>query len=263
MPRPPADPTRLAATSAVLQQLHDEVPADHFTLGWLMHSLRKRSFGIIMLLLALVAIVPGLSIVAGLLLMIPAFQMIAGKPAPVFPRRIATRSLPTKHLAAVVQRSLPVLRYLEKAVHPRWHTPLEATKRLVGTIVVVLSATLVFIPIPLSNIVPALVIVLISLAYLEEDGVLLSIALLAAVIVLAVATAAIWQMVVGAKWIIDLWYRPVSAAKKRDFALDVASMPLVDRANNTRVATALLTTRPAELRGRARKNTLLREKPFR
>jgi hypothetical protein len=90
-------------------------------------------------------------------------------------------------------------------VHPRWHTPLEATKRLVGTIVVVLSATLVFIPIPLSNIVPALVIALISLAYLEEDGVLLSIALLAAAIVLAVATAAIWQMVVGAKWIVDLW----------------------------------------------------------
>ena len=82
---------------------------------------------------------------------------------------------------------------------------MEATKRLVGTIVVVLSATLVFIPIPLSNVVPALVIALISLAYLEEDGVLLSIALLAAVIVLAVATAAIWQMVVGAKWIVDLW----------------------------------------------------------
>jgi hypothetical protein len=35
--------------------------------------------------------------------MIPAFQMIAGKPAPVFPRRIATRFLPTKHLAAVVR----------------------------------------------------------------------------------------------------------------------------------------------------------------
>jgi hypothetical protein len=29
--------------------------------------------------------------------------------------------------------------------------------------------------------------------------------LLAAVIVSAVATAAVWQMVVGAKWIIDLW----------------------------------------------------------
>ena len=90
--------------------------------------------------------------------------------------------------AAVVQRSVPVLRYLEKVVHPRWHTPLKTTKRLVGTVVVILSTTLVFIPIPLSNVVPALVIALISLAYLEEDGVLLSITLLATVIVMTVTT---------------------------------------------------------------------------
>jgi hypothetical protein len=205
MPRPPADTRVLVAASVVLQRLHDEVPTDHFTLGWLIHSLHKRSFGIIMLLIALVAIAPGLSIVAGLLLMIPAFQMIAGKPAPVFPRRIATRPLPTRQLAAVVQRSVPMLRHLEKAVHPRWHTPVEATKRLVGAVVLMLSATLVFIPIPLSNVVPALVIALISLAYLEEDGVLLLIAMLIAVVVLLVATAAAWEMVVGAKWIIGLY----------------------------------------------------------
>jgi hypothetical protein len=205
MPRPPADPTMLIPTSVVLQRLHDEMPADHFTLGWLMHSLHKRSFGIVMLLIALVAIAPGLSVVAGLLIMIPALQMITGKPAPIFPRRIASHSLPAKHLAAVVQRSIPVLRYLEKVIHPRWHTPLEATKRLVGAVVAMLSATLVFIPIPLSNVVPAAVIALIALAYIEEDGVLLSIAVAAAVIVLTVAIAAIWELMVGAKWIVGLW----------------------------------------------------------
>jgi hypothetical protein len=51
-----------------------------------------------------------------------------------------------------------VLRYLEKVIHPRWPTPLEATKRLVGIVVVILNTTLVFTPIPLSNVVPALVI---------------------------------------------------------------------------------------------------------
>jgi hypothetical protein len=69
-PRRP-DARAYIPTSVVLQQLHDEAPTDHFTLGWLMGSLRKRSFGIIMLLLALVAMAPGVSIVAGLLLMIP------------------------------------------------------------------------------------------------------------------------------------------------------------------------------------------------
>ena len=204
-PTPPTHTGVLIPTSVVLQRLHDEAPTDHFTLGWLMGSLRKRSFGIIMLLLALVAIAPGVSIVAGLLLMIPAFQMIAGQPAPVFPRRIAARPLPTRHLAALVQRAVPVLRYLEKVIHPRWPTPFEATKRLVGAVVVILNTTLVFTPIPLSNVVPALVIALISLAYLEEDGLLLSIALLAAVIVLAVELVAVWETVLGAKWIIGLW----------------------------------------------------------
>jgi hypothetical protein len=200
-----ADARVLIPTSVVLQRLHDEAPPDHFTLGWLMGSLSKRSFGIVMLLLALVAIAPGVSIVAGLLLMIPAFEMIAGRPAPVFPHRIAARPLPTRHLAALVQRAVPVLRYLERIIHPRWSTPFEATKRLVGMVVAILSATLVFSPIPLSNVVPALVIALISLAYLEEDGLLLSIAILAAVIVLAVESATVWEMVLGAKWIGSLW----------------------------------------------------------
>ena len=197
----PADAGALVATSVVLQRLHDEVPPGHFTLSWLMDSLRKRSFGIVMLLLALVAIAPGVSIVAGLLLMIPAFQMMVGRPAPRFPRRIANRPLPTRHLAALVQRAVPVLRYLERLIHPRWATPLEATKRLVGAVVALLSITVVLMPIPLSNVVPALVIALIALAYLEEDGILLAIALLAAVIVLAVASAVVWQAVLGAQWI--------------------------------------------------------------
>jgi hypothetical protein len=72
MPTPPSDARTLVPTSVVLQRLHDEAPTDHFTLGWLMGSLHKRSFGIIMLLLAVVALAPGISIVAGLLLMIPA-----------------------------------------------------------------------------------------------------------------------------------------------------------------------------------------------
>jgi hypothetical protein len=44
-------------------------------------------------------------------------------------------------------------------------------------------------------------IVLVSLAYLEEDGLLLSFALLATVVVLAVVSASFWEIVIGAKWL--------------------------------------------------------------
>jgi len=110
--------------------------------------------------------------------------------------------LPAPHLAALVQRAVPVPKYLEKVIHLRWPPPDEATKRLVGTVVAILSVSLVFIPIPLSNIVPALVIALISLAYVEEDELLLLVGLLAAVIMLAIEFSALWETIQGAKWII-------------------------------------------------------------
>ena len=173
-----------------------------------MSRMHKRSFGLIMLVLAVVAAAPGVSIVAGLLLMIPAFQMILGHNMPVFPHRIAARPLPTRHIAALAQRAVPVLRYREKLSHPRWPTPFDETKHLVGAVVVPLNITLLFTPVLLNNVVPALVIALISLAYLEEDGLLLSIALLASVVVLAVELAAVWETVLGAKWIFGLRYWP-------------------------------------------------------
>ena len=40
-------------------------------------------------------------------------------------------------------------------------------------VVIILDALIVLAPIPLTNVVPALLIALISLAYLEEDGLLL------------------------------------------------------------------------------------------
>jgi hypothetical protein len=197
----PVEARALIHTSVVLQQLHDEVQSDHVTLRWLMGRLRKRSYGMVMLVLALVATVPGVCIVAGLLLMIPGFQMIAGRHSPIFPRRIADHPLPTRHFAALLQRAIPVLRYLEKMTHPRWHIVLEATRRLVGILVVILSSVVVFAPIPLTNIVPSLVIALISLAYLEEDGLVLLVGLFAAIVILIIAVVAVWETVLGVKWL--------------------------------------------------------------
>jgi hypothetical protein len=182
--------------------LHDAAPDDHFTLGWLMDMLHKRSFGLIMLMCAVVAVVPGVSIVAGLLLIIMAVQMIEGRPAPAFPDGLANRPLPARHLASVIRRFLPALKYLEQVSHPRWPTPHDATKRVVGVAVLILSLAVAFTPLPLTNIPPALVIALISLAYLEEDGLLLALGLAAGAIVVTLQVYAAWETIGDlARWI--------------------------------------------------------------
>jgi hypothetical protein len=205
MAQVPPDPKERTPSSRVLEDLLDQAPADYFTLGWLMSILHQRSFGIVMLFLGLFATAPIGSTVPGLVLAALAVQMIAGRCEPVFPHFITARRLPTRYLLRLGGRAIPVLRYLEKAVHPRWPTIFEATKRFVGVMLLPLTAVLLLTPVPLSNTAPAIVIVLISLAYIEEDGLLLCFALLTAVVLIGVASAAVWGTIVSAILISRIW----------------------------------------------------------
>jgi hypothetical protein len=56
-------------------------------------------------------------------------------------------------------------------------------------------------PIPFSNVPPAILVMLIAFAYLEEDGVLLSVALGAAFLMLVALGAIIWQTIILAGWL--------------------------------------------------------------
>jgi hypothetical protein len=49
-------------TSAVLARLLAEAPADDVSLAWLVRRLQARSFGVVMLLLAVVSLLPGAGI---------------------------------------------------------------------------------------------------------------------------------------------------------------------------------------------------------
>src|SRR5262249_31466582 len=182
-------------SSRLLEDLLDQAPTDYFTLGWLLSALHHRSFGIVMLFLGVLATAPIGSTVPALMLAVVAVQMIAGRHEPVFPHFITARRLPTRHLFHLGGRAIPVLRYLEKAVHPRWPTAFEATKRFVGVAILLLTAVLLITPVPLSNIPPAIVTALISLAYVEEDGLLLCVALLGALIVIGGSSATVLGMI--------------------------------------------------------------------
>jgi hypothetical protein len=195
----------LGPVSSILQDLRDNAPPDRFSLNWLLDSLHSRSFSVAILMLALVAMAPGISIVAGLLIILLGLQMVAGRSSPAFPRRVGAYTLPTAYLTGAVGRVTPILTQIEKIIRPRWPLPPQTAKRAVGCVVVLLSIALVFSPIPLSNVAPAFVIALIAMAYLEEDGLFLSIALAAGVAMLAIAGVVIWQAILGVQSITSLF----------------------------------------------------------
>jgi hypothetical protein len=194
----PIDTRKRGPSSRVLQEVIRQAPAEYVTVGWLTSTLHRDSFGIVMLCLGVLATTPVGSTVPGLILAVMAVQLIVGRGKPAFPHFIMTRRLPTKQLLRLGGLAMHVLKYLEKLVHPRWPRTFEAAKHAVGVMVLLLTLVLLLTPVPLSNVAPAMVISLISLAYIEEDGLLLSVGFLVAIILIGLGSAAVWGAIVGA-----------------------------------------------------------------
>jgi hypothetical protein len=163
------------------------------SLGWLTAHLQERSFGAMMLILSVTSMLPFVSIPAGLLLLPLAVQLMMDRPSLRLPRGIAARPFPSPRIATGLRRAIAVIRHLETFIRPRWQGVFRV-QRFIGLVVLFLALSLL-IPIPFSNFVPALAITLIALAYLEKDGLLLSLSLFAALVALAIAVAAIWGLV--------------------------------------------------------------------
>lgn len=187
-------------TSVQLSKMLDRAGDSHVSVGWLMEQLAGRSFGLTLVVMAVIAFLPGASTIVGVLVAWPAVQMVLGHEGAVLPRFIARRKIPVDRLAAIVRTIRPRLAWIERLIRPRWPPPFQITKRLTGIVMLLLGLTMA-LPVPFGQVVPALVIMLLALAYLEEDGIALLIALIAALASLAITTATVWGTVETVDWL--------------------------------------------------------------
>ncbi|WIM11661.1 exopolysaccharide biosynthesis protein [Enhydrobacter sp.] len=181
-------------TSVRLSKMLDRAEDSEVSIGWLVEQLGRRSFGLTFLVMAVVALLPGASTIVGLLVAWPAVQMVLGHDVVMLPRLIARRMVGVDRLARLIGIVTPRLAWIERLIRPRWPLPFETAKRLTGIVMLFLGLTMT-LPVPLGNVPPALAIMLLALAYLEEDGIAFLIAMIAALASLAITAAMVWGTV--------------------------------------------------------------------
>ena len=182
------------STSDVIRQFVASLdgPNSSVTVSEIVAALRHRSYGGLILILAVVALVPGISIVGGLMIIVPAAQMMLGWPYPILPGRLGRTRLRVERLRAAVTRMLPIILYIERFVRPRWvWATRPPAENFIGALTIVLAIVL-FIPLPFTNFMPAVAMIVISLGFLERDGVIVTIGLVTSVIALAIGFTAIF-----------------------------------------------------------------------
>src|ERR1700761_1022401 len=100
-------------TSDLLESLVAQAPDGPVDLEWLLAHLDKRSFGLLLLLLGLLVIVPGIATVATLALLFPAVEMMLGRSAPSFPRALSKRPFDFVRLKRFTKSVRPALLVIE------------------------------------------------------------------------------------------------------------------------------------------------------
>jgi hypothetical protein len=170
------------------------------TVGSLVETFGERAFGALMFVFAVPNIIPtppGTSAILGLPLVILTFQLMIGQQVLWLPRKIRERQLSGSVVAGFAQRALPVLVRLEKILKPRLSlfARSDLAERLIGIVAFLLSVVL-FLPIPLVNILPALAIACLAIGLAERDGVAVLLGYVA-----AIATAVLLSAVAGALWV--------------------------------------------------------------
>jgi hypothetical protein len=159
-------------TSDLLEDLVSQAPDGPVNLDWLLGHLDRRSFGLILLMLGLLVIIPGVATVATIILLFPAVEMMFGRSGPSFPAFLSKREFDFGRFRRFTVRIRPALVAIESVTRPRWSVRREGTDRLVGALVFVLALTAMW-PLPLVNVIPGILIAVAAFAYLQEDGALL------------------------------------------------------------------------------------------
>jgi len=184
-------------TSAALEQLLKDAPADRISVGWIADHLKDRSFGFVMLALAIAGLAPGIASASGFLLAVPATQMILGRDALILPRFLAERSASTAGFGKWVRRIIPVFAAIEGIVRPGKTDRIGKFTRLIGAVDLALAIAII-VPVPFAYIPPTLAIILISFAQIESSVFLLAMAFgVAAVAILFVAGVSLTVLKIG------------------------------------------------------------------
>jgi hypothetical protein len=181
----------LRATSDVLLRLVRDFPGERLTMGDVVAALEDRTFGLLMLLLALpncppMPGIPFVSTITGTPLAFFAGQLALGHPTPWLPARLLRRSIGRAELLRVLETVAPYVRRLERLLKHR--LPLLATgpgERAAAGVAFVLAVILA-LPIPGGNLLPAWAIAFFALGIVERDGVCIVIGGVLTVIALAV-----------------------------------------------------------------------------
>jgi hypothetical protein len=159
-----------------LRELATALAEKPASLGAILDATQGRGFGLLLVLVALPFVTPisliGLSTPFGLVVAIIGGRLALGR-HPWLPERLLRRELPPRFVGRVLTAARVVVRWLEVLARPRFdffHEQ-ELYRRVAGGLIAISGVLLLLpIPVPFTNTLPALTVLLLAAGSVERDG---------------------------------------------------------------------------------------------
>jgi hypothetical protein len=134
---------------------------------------------------------PGVSSVMALPLLFSAPQMMVGRKSLWLPQWLGDREIDLEKLQGTVKRILPWLERLERLVRPRLSILTSQPGAALTGFICTLLGVILLLPIPFTNVLPALTVLMLCLAVTRRDGVAMLLGLL---LLAAAVTGIVWGL---------------------------------------------------------------------
>jgi hypothetical protein len=176
------------------------------TLGKLLDLLGAQAFGIGTLVFALPSIlpctaIPGVSLLFGAPILFLGFQLAFFQKKPWLPQWLRRKKLNSASFTHYLKQSIPYIQRCERIIRPRYSFSNNIVfKSLIGIVLTLLSILLI-LPIPFSNVPLGILIAIIALGLIENDGLVLLLSFFSGIVTIIFYSEVIRWLIV---WILEV-----------------------------------------------------------
>jgi hypothetical protein len=152
-------------------------------------------FGLVMMIFAFAIIIPTPPPFPSIIstpLVVFSYQMFIGYSSPRLPKKLINLSVKRSVLAMLVQKSSSLIRKIERFLKPRYTFMTKPLAERITGFFMLFFSSFILLPMPLSNYIPGLGILIASFGMLSKDGLVIILGIVVGCIGVAISITAIF-----------------------------------------------------------------------
>ena len=192
----------------LIEDVVNKASSDRILIKDLVDAMDSVGFGLVIMIFAfglIIPLPPPFPSIISLPLLVFSVQMVMGYTSPKLPKRFAKLSVKRSVLAMLTKKSSPYIHKVERILKPRLLFMTSANaERVIGFFILIFS-TFVTVPLPLSNFIPGLGVLIISFGLLGKDGLVVILGIMVGITGIVVSIAAVFLGVEAIYYLKDLF----------------------------------------------------------